>query len=97
MSHHTSTSDAIRSLLQKDGERLGLGATGAYPEGVVNDLDEGEIKFGITSDRKRQKVFLNFGKAIDMVGMNPEQAIAVAQSLIKHARAVASLPVRVEI
>ena len=85
MAHHSSVPDDIRQELEQTSKRLGLGATGAYPEGVVNDLDEGEIQFGIAADPQRQKVFLNFGKDVSMVGMTFDQAIAMSESLRDNA------------
>lgn len=101
MAHHYSKApkpegeSELMKQLRGETERLGLGATGAYPEGIVNDLDEGAIQFGISSDPEREKVFLNFGKSIEFVGMTPQQAIELAQCLIKHARSVSKEPVRV--
>lgn len=92
MGHHANYDEhkkelaAIRKHFEKDSKRLGLGATGAYPEGVVNDMDEGEIQFGIAHDPKNQKVFVNFGKSVDMVGMTLEQAVEFADLLQKHVR-----------
>jgi hypothetical protein len=80
---------------REEAKSLGLGATRAFPQGVVNDLDEGEIQFAVKGDEAREKVFLNFGKSVDVVGMTPQQAIDLAQCLIKHARAVAKSPTTV--
>lgn len=80
---------ALRERFAEEAQSLGLGATRAFPQGVVNDLDEGEIQFAIKGDREREKVFINFGKSIDFIGMTPRQAVEMAQLLIHHARASA--------
>jgi hypothetical protein len=85
----------LRQLMAGEAKSLGLGATRAFPQGVVNDLDEGEIQFAVKGDEAREKVFINFGKSVDVVGMTPQQAIDLAQCLIKHARAVAKTPVSI--
>lgn len=103
MSHHFNLPNGdenpamadLRRELRETAKTLGLGATRAFPEGVVNDLDEGEIQFAIKGDAEREKVFINFGKSVDVVGMTPQQAIDMAQSLIRHARAVAKAPVQI--
>lgn len=86
---------ALRERFEQQAQTIGLGATRAFPQGVVNDLDEGEIQFAIKGDEAREKVFINFGKSVDFVGMTPQQAIDMAQCLIKHARAVAKSPVSI--
>lgn len=87
--------DALRKQLEQEAKTIGLGATRAFPQGVVNDLDEGEIQFAIKGDLEREKVFINFGKSVDFIGMTPQQAMDMAQLLIKHARASAKSPVSI--
>lgn len=60
-----------------------FGATGEYPEPPIDRTDEGQIAFGVTSHRG--KVILNFGKPVAWMGMDGMQALALAQTLIKHA------------
>lgn len=86
---------ALRDFMQREAKTIGLGATRAFPQGVVNDIDEGEIQFAIKGDAERQKVFLNFGKPVDFLGMTPQQAVEVGQLLIKHARAVSKGPLQI--
>ncbi len=62
---------------------LDLGATGKYPEGKIADNDEGEIKIGITTMKGR--VVIDFGKQIYTVGFTPDQAMSIAEVLIKRA------------
>lgn len=87
--------DALRKQMEQEAKTIGLGSTRAFPQGVVNDLDEGEIQFAVKGDPERQKVFINFGKSVDFVGMTPQQAIDLAQCLVKHARASAKSPVSI--
>lgn len=73
-----------------------LGKTGLYPEGKVCPEDEGEIQIAIGSDPERSVVILDFGaKPINWLGLNPQQAVDIATSLIKQARAVAKEPIRI--
>lgn len=98
MAHHGNFPEELNSLRDRfaqEAKSLGLGATRAFPQGVVNDLDEGEIQFAVKGDPEREKVFINFGKSVDFVGMTPQQAIDLAQCLIKHARASAKSPVSI--
>ena len=97
MAHHGSTPFAFEDdrdgYLKDMARRLmppqeRLGATGKYPEGKYTEQDEGEIAFGIASDTTNEKLLINFGKPVAWVGMMPEQAEAVADSLRDHAREV---------
>jgi len=78
MAHHASDfSDEIK----KATNCLMLGATGNFPRGKIDRLDEGEIKFAVAADHKTKTVLLNFGKPIVWVGMTADQAIDVSNSL----------------
>lgn len=56
-----------------------LGATGNFPDGKLNENDEGEIMVGITSAEDR--VILNFGKPVHWIGFTKEQAKQISFSL----------------
>jgi len=60
-----------------------LGATGKFPEGKLNENDEGEIKIGVTS--MDGKVVIEFGKSVQWIGFTPEQARQIAYSLQRNA------------
>lgn len=89
MSHHgndprsTPIPDAIRQVLDKPL----IGSTGEHPEGMLNQHDEGGIQFAVGV--KDGKVCLDFGTPVSWLGMNPGDALALAQSLIEHARKAA--------
>lgn len=58
---------------------------GEYPEGKLNDRDEGAIAVGI--GHQHGKVVVQFPKAVNWIGFTPEQAIEIAETLVEHARA----------
>jgi len=62
-----------------------FGATGKFPQGHYNETDEGEIAFGVAADKQAGKVIINFGKPTAWVGMDREQALALAESLKQKA------------
>jgi hypothetical protein len=74
-------SDKLASAARPKGESFG--ATGQFPEGKLNEADEGEIQFGITTDNG--KVVINFGTPVSWMGMNPEQARELGALLSHHA------------
>lgn len=95
MSHHSqdgTMGQPIKDVLDDDKRRKAieelmqstLGPTGKFPDGRVSKIDEGEIKFGIASHSG--KVFMDFGKPVHSLGMTPQQAMDLAQMLIKKAR-----------
>jgi len=68
--------EAIRSAKSE------FGATGKFPEGQLSPDDEGEIQFGITN--AGGQAIINFGKLVAWLGMQPQQALAIADALISH-------------
>ncbi len=64
----------------------GLGATGEYPEGKLNEDDEGELRLAV--GHNEGNVILDFGKPVVWVGLPPDTADAIADMLRKHAQAV---------
>ena len=89
MSHHGSDRDPAleamaefkKVLEQPDTE---FGKTGLYPAGVLSDTDEGGIQFGVSN--YAGKVVLNFATPVTWLGMDPQQATGLANSLLKQAR-----------
>lgn len=75
--------DAIRRVLESKLR----GNTGRFPQGQITPHDEGEIQFAIGV--KDHKVCLDFGTPVKWMGMEPKQAIELAQALVKHAREAA--------
>jgi hypothetical protein len=63
-----------------------FGATGKFPEGKLNEDDEGELRFGIAGDPEKGMVYIDFGKPVTWMAMRPERAEALAEILIRHAR-----------
>lgn len=86
MGHHYSDPDLIPEAYRKELEqKLGLGATGRFPDGKLNEHDEGEIAFAVAADPIHKKILIDFGKPVAFLGMNPEQAIQLGQMLIDKA------------
>ena len=62
------------------------GPTGRFPDGKINDSDEGEIAMAIGVDIAAGRIFMDFGKAVKWVAMTPEQAEGFADLLKAKAR-----------
>lgn len=61
-----------------------LGATGRFPRGKISPDDEGELQLGVTV--REGTVILAFGKEISWVGLPPDVAMQLAQTLMTRAR-----------
>lgn len=64
-----------------------IGATGLHTEGKLTEQDEGGIQFAVGV--QDGKVVLDFGTPVAWLGMRPEDALKVAESLIQNARKAA--------
>jgi hypothetical protein len=68
--------------LEQMGQKLG--PTGDFPEGKLTPNDEGGIQFAVGV--VEGKIVLNFNSPVAWVGMMPDQALLLGQTLIKNAR-----------
>jgi hypothetical protein len=64
-----------------------IGATGRFPQGVLNDDDQGELKIAVAFDKADGLVHLDFGKPVAWTAFQPEMAVQLARMLLKHAGA----------
>lgn len=60
------------------------GATGDYPDGKLNDDDEGGLgmRIGVVQGR----VVIDFGKPVTWIGFRPNEAYDIAKLIRKHAK-----------
>lgn len=64
-----------------------FGATGEFPQGKLNDSDEGAIRIGVAYDKLDGVVRVEFGKPVAWLGMPPPEAIEFARVILKNAGA----------
>lgn len=79
--------DAKALLDFKPWNKRGLGATGTFPDGALNEDDEGELRMAVGYDKIDGVVRLEFGKPIAGIGLPPGNAVALARLLLQHAGA----------
>lgn len=81
MSHHSSDWDdeAKRAMSAAMASLLG-----EFPNGKLNTADEGALACAVGHEKGVVKLL--FPKPVAWIGFTPEQAIDLAQDLIKHAR-----------
>jgi len=64
-----------------------FGATGDFPQGKLNDHDEGGLRIGVAWDKLDGIVRVEFGKPVAWLGLPPPEAIGLAKLLLRHAGA----------
>lgn len=78
------TVDGEKEALLKQFINDDLGATGKFPEGKINERDEGEIAFAVGVEDG--KIVLNFGKPVAWIGFPPDQAMELARMIRNKAK-----------
>lgn len=78
MSHHSSKPNPAMSELMRS-------LMGEYPNGRMNADDAGAIAMQVGVEEGR--VVVRFPKPVAWIGMSGDEAIGLAQMLMKHARA----------
>lgn len=63
-----------------------IGATGTFPDGKLNDDDQGALRIAVGYDRVDGIVRVDFGKPVAWLGLPKENAIAFAEAILKHAK-----------
>jgi len=63
-----------------------FGPTGDYPHGKLDKTDEGGLVMGVTAYQDNVRV--DFGKPVAWFAVPPEQALALASLIVKHAMAI---------
>ncbi len=100
--HNEGMSPEMRGLFEDQkaardrfSDQVAGRAKRAFPDGRIGPTDDGELAFSIGPHPERELIVLDFGKPVEFVAMPPQQAIDLAQALIKHARAIATTPVKI--
>jgi hypothetical protein len=62
-----------------------LGATGTFPQGKLNDDDQGALKMAIAHDKLDGIVRVEFGKPVAWLGLPPPEARQLGMLLLHHA------------
>jgi hypothetical protein len=74
-------------LAFKPWNKREFGATGQFPQGQLNDDDQGGLRMGVAYDKLDGIVRVEFGKPVAWLGLPPPHAIEMAKLLLKHAGA----------
>lgn len=69
-------------------ERRLIGATGEFPDGKLTADDEGELRVAIAA--KAGNVVIAFGKQVEWLALDPDQAISIAGMILSKANDIKS-------
>lgn len=75
-----------------ESERRGE-AQRQFPNGRLSGDDDGQLTFKIGADREKNVVAIEYSTPTVWMAMSPQQAVELAQILIKHARSIATEPI----
>lgn len=70
--------------MSKDKDLGPIGPTGEFPEGKLNDDDEGALAVAVSIDQ--DNVVVNFGTPVVWFELPLDQAIAFAENIIEKAK-----------
>lgn len=59
------------------------GPTGEFPDGKLDESDNGEIAIRIAADQERRLVAIDFGTPVKWLALPPEHAVALAKLLLE--------------
>jgi hypothetical protein len=62
-----------------------VGATGEFPQGKLDDDDQGELRMAVGYDKLDGIVRVEFGKPVAWLGLPPPEARQLAALLLQHA------------
>ena len=62
-----------------------IGPTGEFPDGKMNEHDEGELKMALAVDAKNKVVVMDFGKPVAWIGLPKQMALDFAKGLTEKA------------
>lgn len=67
-------------------DKTKLGATGNFPEGKINDVDEGEVRMAIFAEDKN--LIIHFGTPVLWLGLPKQKAIDLAENILKKVKEI---------
>lgn len=84
-----------KASMDRFQEQVAGRAKRTWSQGRLGATDDGDLAFVIGPHPEHDLVVIDFGKPVEFVSLPPQQAIELAQSLIKHARAISKQPLKI--
>lgn len=103
LNHHSEgMSDELRKLFENEqasrqrfSDQVAGRAKRSWSDGRIGPHDDGDLAFAIGPHPDKELVVIDFGKPVEFIACPPQQAIELAQALIKHARAISTQPLKI--
>lgn len=95
-SHHSEGHSQSKLIKRFEKQLSGLQER-TWGRGRISGDDDGELAFVVSSGKTPGIVRVDFGKPVEWLGLPPQEAVELAQLLIKHARSIATEPIRVSL
>lgn len=86
-----------KAAMQRFSDQVAGRAERSWSDGRLGATDDGDLAFAVGPHPEHELVVIDFGKPVEFVSMPPQQAVELAQALIKHARAIATEPVKISL
>lgn len=77
--HHGSREQS--ELIKRFQEQQSREYARKFPDGRINENDDGELTYAVAADPKRQLVLIQFAHPTDWVGLGPDDAQKLIDSL----------------
>jgi len=62
------------------------GATGKFPQGKIHPTDEGELRFALITDKKRNFIVFEFGKSVKWLALDKAAATTLGNAILERAK-----------
>lgn len=99
--HNEGMDEDLRKLFEDEqaarkrfADQVAGRAKRTWSDGRIDGDDDGDLAFAVGPHPDRELVVMDFGKQVTSLSMPPQQAVELAQALIKHARAIAKEPLK---
>jgi hypothetical protein len=66
---------------EKFRRKHGLGATGQFPHGKIDERDQGEVRIAITVDHEQQIIIIDLGKDVSWLAFDKAMALELADAI----------------
>lgn len=70
----------------EDMARKSMGATGEFPDGRINEGDDGELRLSVGIDIVNQCVVMDFGQRVSWIGMPKADAEGISKAIAERAK-----------
>lgn len=100
VSHHGGESDRDElqnELMKRFIDQAEGKAKRVYEKGRISAEDDGMLAIAVAADTDHKRVILSFGKHVEWVGFDVEDAVALAKMIIDKAKLISDVPISITI